>query len=391
MTALLADRRAVLSFAALLLLALNLRPAVASVPPLLETIRATIGLSHGAGGLLTTIPMLCMGVFPLAAASLAARVGIERALLGALVLIGLATALRLAAAEIAVLFASTLLAGFGIAAGQTLAAPFVKARFGRRAVLVLGLYSTVMTLGTAAAAGGTPALMRAFGGWPPALAAWAVPALLAALVWAGIAASPAAGAAASAAPAGSEAPWRTRRGWLIVLVSAANFGLFFCVVAWVPPLYDGKGWGAERAGLLLTVLMLFQIVGNLVFAALADRTRDRRPWFAASLGLFAAGFVGMAVAPLTGPLVWAALAGFGGGGFFPLALNLPIDYAETPVAVGRLNALAQSGGYLLAAPLPYAVGALRDATGDFVMPFLALAALCGLVILVALTFRPARS
>lgn len=107
--------------AAVLLVALNHRPGVASIAPLLENIRADLELSHTAAGLLTTLPVLCMGLFPLAAARFAERLGLERALFAGLVLLALATAARLAGINPVVLFASALLIGVAVAVNQTLA------------------------------------------------------------------------------------------------------------------------------------------------------------------------------------------------------------------------------------------------------------------------------
>ena len=59
----------------LVAVAANLRTVMASVPPLVETIAADLGLSNAAMGALTTLPVLCMGVFAPTAQRLAARIG----------------------------------------------------------------------------------------------------------------------------------------------------------------------------------------------------------------------------------------------------------------------------------------------------------------------------
>lgn len=62
----------------ILVVALSLRPAVASVSPVLETIRADLGLSYTAVSLPTTIPTLCMGLFALTIPAVTDRIGRER-------------------------------------------------------------------------------------------------------------------------------------------------------------------------------------------------------------------------------------------------------------------------------------------------------------------------
>ncbi|MGH3387844.1 MAG: hypothetical protein ACRDOO_03100, partial [Actinomadura sp.] len=46
-------------------IAVNLRPAVVGVGPLLPEIRADLGMGSAAAGALTTLPVLCFGVFGL--------------------------------------------------------------------------------------------------------------------------------------------------------------------------------------------------------------------------------------------------------------------------------------------------------------------------------------
>ncbi len=47
----------------LVLVALNLRPALSSLSPLLNDVSASLGLSASKAGLLTTLPVLCLGLF----------------------------------------------------------------------------------------------------------------------------------------------------------------------------------------------------------------------------------------------------------------------------------------------------------------------------------------
>ena len=65
---------------AIFLVALNLRATLASLPPLVQTIRSDLGLSGAVAGLLTTLPVLCMGVFAPVAQRLAHRIGREATL-----------------------------------------------------------------------------------------------------------------------------------------------------------------------------------------------------------------------------------------------------------------------------------------------------------------------
>lgn len=128
--------------AALLLVALTLRPAIVSISPVLEQIRADLGLSYAAVSLLITLPTVCMGVFALTAAPLAQWLGHERTVFWAVVLVGLATVIRLAGGSVAVLFTTAILVGIGIAFIQALFSALVEKYFPSRVALVTGLYTT---------------------------------------------------------------------------------------------------------------------------------------------------------------------------------------------------------------------------------------------------------
>jgi MFS transporter, CP family, cyanate transporter len=110
---------------------LNLRIAVASIPPIVDELRSELGMSATAAGLLTAAPVLCFGVLAPLAPMLARRFGAERALLLALVPLFVGVLGRAAGSTFA-LFAGTLLAGAGVAAANVLVPSVVKGRFGRR-------------------------------------------------------------------------------------------------------------------------------------------------------------------------------------------------------------------------------------------------------------------
>lgn len=364
-----------LLLAGLLGVAFNLRPALASLSPLLETIRLDLGIGHTALGLLTVVPVLCMGAFPFLALRLAGRIGVERGILAATGLIALALALRAAGKGAALLLATAFLAGAGIAAAQALVPIVIKRRFADRATLPMALYSTTMTAGAGIAAGSSPPLAHLLGGWPQALAAWSLPALLAALAWLPQARRGRAEALASGD--GALRLWRSRAAWRITLFSAGTFSLFWSVLTWLAPAFREQGMSTEATGLLLALLTVVQIVSSLAIAALARRSRDRRPWLAFCLITGIVAFAGIALAPAAAPAwLWAVLVGLGIGAIFPLTLLLPLDFASDAAMAGQLTALALSVGYLLAALGPFLMGWLRALTGSYTAPFLALALLC---------------
>jgi MFS transporter, CP family, cyanate transporter len=376
----------------LLLVALNLRPAISSVPPLLETIRQDLGLGRAFLGLLTTIPVLCMSIFALAAPKISGRIGAERAVLWSVILIGVAVAGRLAAGQPGVLFGTTLVAGVGIAVAQSLLPAVVKGWFPDSAAFVTGLYTVGITGGLALAALTTVPIERTLGGfWPGALAAWSLLAAVAVVFWLLLTARARSASRPVVAYERAHLPWRSGRAWSVAVFFGAESCLFFSSLTWIAPLYVDRGLDEGRAGLLLAVFALVRVPSAFLFPALADRSGDRRPWLALTLILATFGFCAAGLVPLVAPWApwaWVVVLGMGVGGLFPLALTLPLDYSADADEAGRLTAMTFFVGYLLAAIGPVAVGALRDATGGYAVPFVTLATL-GVGMLVASSrFRP---
>jgi CP family cyanate transporter-like MFS transporter len=376
----------------LLLVALNLRPAISSVPPVLETIRQDLGLGRAFLGLLTTIPVLCMSALALVAPKISRRIGAERAVLWSIILIGLAVAGRLVAGQPGVLFGTTLIAGVGIAVAQSLLPAVVKGWFPDRAALVTGLYTVGITGGLALAALATVPIERLLGGfWPGALAAWSLLAAVAAVFWLPLASQARSSSQLEVLHERTRLPWRSGRAWSVALFFGAESCLFFSSLTWIAPLYIDQGLDEGRAGVLLAVFALVRVPSAFVFPALADRSGDRRPWLALTLILATFGFCAAGLVPFVtpwAPWAWVVVLGLGVGGLFPLTLTLPLDYSADADEAGRLTAMTFFVGYVVAAVGPVAVGALRDATGGYTVPFVALAALSVAMLASSLQFRP---
>ena len=79
---------------AILLVALNLRPAISSIGPMLEPIRNDLNLSNSEVSLLTAVPVFCMGLFAPLAVLFGRKFGLKRSIAVLLVFIGGFTLVR---------------------------------------------------------------------------------------------------------------------------------------------------------------------------------------------------------------------------------------------------------------------------------------------------------
>jgi CP family cyanate transporter-like MFS transporter len=348
---------------------LNLRIAVASIPPIVDELRSDLGLSATAAGLLTATPVLCFGVLAPVAPMLARRFGAERALLLALVPLFLGVLGRAAGSTFA-LFAGTLLAGAGVASANVLVPSVVKGRFVRRVGGITGVYVATLTGGAALAAGLTVPLERALG-WEAALALWAVPAAIAVVVLALAVLPDHAAATGRGGGGGARQLLGNPLAWQVTLYMGLQSFVFYAALAWLPSILRDDGFSAETAGTLLALYALGGIPGALVVPVLATRMRDQRLLGTGVTVLEAVALLGLLVAP-DAALAWVVLFALGQGGAISLALTLMVLRAPDPRRAAELSGMAQAIGYSIAALGPLAVGALHDWSGGWSVPLAAL-------------------
>ena len=324
---------------ALLAVTANLRVAMSSLPPLRDTIVADLHLSNAAMGALTTLPVLCMGLFAPAAQRLARRHGAA------------------AGVQLAVLI---VLAGCGQPAlgwhhlgavrrdlprgrrhrhrrhapagpGQG-AVPAAPDRPGHRALHAGDDGRRRRVIGRCRCrwpTGWAPGRDRSRRGAcsPQSGRSPGLPVTVG---------SARHRAANPEVDSGHGLPWRHRTAWLVAAFMALQSWLFYSCLAWVAPSFQDHGWDATTTGYLLSVFSGVQVCSGLLGPLLADRIHDRRVLLLSASVFGATGLLGLAVAPGAAPWLWVALLGMGQGPAFSLGMVLLIDYSRTPQGSGRL-------------------------------------------------------
>jgi MFS transporter, CP family, cyanate transporter len=354
---------------AIVLVAANLRPAVVGVAPLLSEIRASEGLSGTAAGVLTALPVLCFGLLAPAAPRLARRFGIERAVLGALVLLCVGFAVR-AAGSVVLLFAGTLLVGAAIAIGNVLLPALIKRDFAHRTGMMTGLYTMAISAGGALAAGVTVPVASAAGlDWRGALAIWGLFALIALVFW-----LPQLRRVDHRTGTGGmrvSGLWRDGLAWQVTAFMGLQSLGYYAVSTWIPAVFADRGFDPVAAGWLLSLASFVGIAGSMAAPLLATRFRRQRLIAAGVTGVTALGLLGVIALP-GAELVSMALLGFGQGAALGLALTLVALRSPDAAHASQLSGMAQSIGYVVAASGPFLVGAVHDATGTWTVPLVLL-------------------
>jgi len=349
--------------ASLVLIAFNLRPVFSSASTLLPEIGSTLGLSSLGASVLTTLPVVCLGLFSPVAPRLSRWIGTERTLLAAVLLLACGTALR-GFASVPLLFLGTALAGASIAIGNVLLPGVVKRDFPDRAALMTGWYTMALCAGAAGAAGLTLPLKQSLdlslGG---ALAVWALPALLAGLLWLPQVLSNRFQAAGTRP--GVQGLWRNRLAWHVTLFMGLQSALAYCVFGWLVPILRERGLDGVTAGAIVSVSVMMQAAACLVAPHIAVRGRDQRAINVALSALAVVALLGLLFAPLWSVWFWAVLQGIGQGGLIAVALTVIVLRARDAHVAAQLSSMAQCVGYLLAAIGPLVVGLIHGWTGSF--------------------------
>lgn len=370
---------------------LNLRASMGTIPPLLGRIGDDLRLPATAQALLTSVPVVFIGLSAPAARRLAARMGAEGAAAVLLGVLSLSCLMRFPAVSVGVLLVSAALAGVGMGGVSVLVPGLIAHHLPRLPGLATGLYSTAMAGGVALAAWTAGPLAELLGGWRPALGAWGVAAALTALAWLALLPRLSRTPAAEVAPqTRRRSPWKSATARWITLYTVLQTVVGFSGLAWIAPSYVERGLSAQDGAGLFSLFQLVQLVAMITLPPLTDHTRDRRPLLTVSLVCVALGLAGMVAAPAALAIPAVALFGLGIGGSFSLGLVLIIDAAADRNEATQLSAMVTLVGYIGGASGPLLLGLLHDLTGGFDAGYATLLVISLVILCIVPVFRPGR-
>jgi CP family cyanate transporter-like MFS transporter len=366
---------------------LAMRLQLVSIGPLVPRLSEDLAIPHAVTGLLVTLPVLCMALVAIPASIVADRLGAVRGVTLCMALMAVVGAARAIAPDPAWILALTVPLGIAIGFGGSLLPIVAKERLPTVPAASTGAYVMGFVLGSAVASAAAVPLADAFGSWRG-------PLLLFAAVCGGLfvlwAASFRGRAPSMRRPVRlPRPPWRRPVAWLIMLVFGIQSLIFFALVAWMPAFYVEHGWPDGEAGLALSLLIAVGLPASLLIGAIGDRTGSRHGLLVAASLFTLAGVGGMNVLPDPG-FLWAGVIGLGLGMLFPLSLTLPLDVADDPARAAGYVGLTLGVGYLLSSVAPFALGALRDATGSFAASLPLVVALAVVLVALAVLTSPER-
>src|SRR5271165_3879747 len=179
---------------------------------------------------------------------------------------------------------------------------------------------------------------------------------------------------------------------MIVMLTLGYLFIIFGVYSknfFLPLMIKGMGYNDQMVGYLSALPNIFGTIGMILFSRSSDRTGERVwhvavPCLLACAGLLGAGLT-LAVTPIAA-MACFCLAGFGISSSLPCFWSLPTAWLGPAAAAGgiaAINAIGNISGYLG----PQIVGILRDSTGSYEIPMLAVSA-CMLAAAICILLSP---
>jgi ACS family tartrate transporter-like MFS transporter len=169
-------------------------------------------------------------------------------------------------------------------------------------------------------------------------------------------------------------------------IVTATYGITF----FLPQIVKGLGGSDMRTGLLTAAPYVLGTVGMLAWSQSSDRTRERKWHFILACLLGAAGLiVAGALGSTYGALVAIAIPTVGIYGSKPSFWPMPSEFLTGTAAAGGIalvNCVGNLGGFIG----PYAVGWIKDSTGDFGAALYFLAGSAVVSALITLVLIPSR-
>jgi MFS transporter, CP family, cyanate transporter len=199
------------------------------------------------------------------------------------------------------------------------------------------------------------------------LGIWAIPALLAALIW-----LPQLRFRTAPPPAegrrGVFAMARHALAWQVTAFMGLQSLSYYATLSWFPTMLRDHGISASAAGNLLAVMNVGNALMGLLVPVVAQRSRDQRLLSVIAVLLIVVGLVGAAFGPNVTAVVFVSVLGLGQGSAFSLSVFLFAARAADSHTAAALSGFAQSVGYLIAAAGPLLLGLLHETTGGWTVP-----------------------
>ena len=348
-----------------ILLSANMRASYTGVGTIVDLIQADLGLNSTVAGLITTVPLIVFAITCPIASGLSQRISIGKMIEAALVIICVGVGLRAIFGAVG-LFAGTAIMSAGVGIMNSVMIALIKLRFPGNVGLVSALYTTTMSLTTAASMAVNVPLSGVLG-WRGVLGMWVLAAIPAIILWA-----PQAGREINRGSSGAGEGGLMKkmlcspRAWLMLGYMGTQSMLFYCISAWLPSILQWRGMEASAAAGVATAMQIISLSTTLLIPIFMEKMNWRVPVLFSD-ACYIVGAVVFFFCPPGGVVFWISivLLGLGVGTHFSACIFLFSARTASPAEASAISGFAQSGGYVFAAVGPVLMGRFFDMSGSW--------------------------
>lgn len=302
---------------------------------------------------------------------IARRIGLERTMVGAALLIGCGQIIRATATDTNGFLAWTIVTMAGTGAANVLLPPLIKRFFPDRISVMSSVYIVVSVASSIFPAYFASPLEQATD-WRLSIGSWGLIALVAALPWLGIVRKERGTDVThevAHAPGIARRVWTSPTSWAMTLgFSVASFQTYV-MFAWLPAmLQEREGMTATQSGSMLAVYAAVALPLGLIVPRLVQRLENLFGLLATASAVLVIGNVGLWLVPGSFTLLWVVLSGLGQMLF---VINLVMIAYRTKTQAGAvvLSGMVQGIGYGLGALGPLLFGVMHSGSNDWTGEF----------------------
>lgn len=343
------------------LLGACMRTPITSIPSIINEIAQAFHVPATSLGILTTIPLICFGLFSVTVNWLSSRIGNEMAINWALVLLFVGCILRVVSYPLLIL--GTVLIGIAITFINVLLPPIISENLPNQIGGMTSLYNVALSLSSAIGAYAITPVTAGFG-WKLSVNVLALIPLITWVLW--LPNIKFNHVDANQSQQGVNM-WHNPRAWALLVYFGASSFVFYTVVAWLPSIAESAGISHNSASLIAGLFQLFSIPAAFLAPLLATRATDRRPLV---FGLGVLSFIGVAmmllpIGSFTYYVIISLFLGLGIAGTFAFIMTTFGLKTNNPADTSSLSGMVQSLGYLIAAIGPVVIGKCKALFGNW--------------------------
>ncbi|ESK40074.1 hypothetical protein P256_00513 [Acinetobacter nectaris CIP 110549] len=339
-----------------------LRTIFPSFGALMPEIKSSLHLSGGLVTLVTTLPILCLGIFAPLAPKLSEKLGIEKTILFVMIVLVVGIILR----GVGKTEDGTILAGGAISIINVLLPSIIKRDFPEIIGLMSGLYAMALLGGAAFSAGITIPLEHIFNNsWTLAITMWAIPAGGAIVFW--LFQSPKHIIKNHQTVPNVSGLWQCKLAWHITIFMVLQSMSSFTIFAWFALFLRDRGISSLEASLVVSISILLQTVASFVAPLIATKLKHQS-WFNIAVVIMTLiGFLGCLIAPLKLIWLWSIILGIGQGALTSISMALIIFRSENTHVAAKLSSMVQTVGFGLGAFGPLIIGFVYRSPNHFLL------------------------